>query len=110
MDFTNVNAGTVLSLIFGPGGVLLVGIYIFWLGMKGSWMFAAVHDKIVAQYESRLQEANKRVIDADTRTDAANIRAEKWQQLYLESKRIVDASTTLAAGVVAQSQTPQAGG
>lgn len=100
MGDTGLNFGTVLNLIFGPGGVLLVGVYIFWLGMKGSWMFAAVHDKIVASYESRLLEANARVVEADKRTETANARADKWQQLYLDSRHIIDQSTTLAATAV----------
>lgn len=101
MGDTGLNFGTILNLIFGPGGVLLVGVYIFWLGMKGSWMFAAVHDKIVATYESRLADATARILEADKRTELANARADKWQQLYLDSRHIIDASTQLAATTLA---------
>lgn len=94
----------VASAVSGAGGVIIVLIYMFWQGQKGEWLFKSVHETVVASLRLVIVELEKRLVEKDALYAQAvaiaqheRERGDKWQQLYLESRHIVDKSITVAA-------------
>lgn len=90
-DATGISS--IVQLLLGGGGALVLTVYALWAGMHGRWMFGSVHDKIVQQYETLLTEANAKIAFERERGD-------KWQNLYIESRHIIDKSTSITADVI----------
>jgi hypothetical protein len=103
---------TVVGALTGTAGVITLLIYLGYKGQKGEWLFKSVHDVVIARYEAlilvyetRLKEKDALVAQGIAAAQAERERGDKWQQLYIESRHIIEKSTIVAASAITTAQT-----
>lgn len=101
--------GDVIGFLTGTGGVIAGLIYLFRQGQKGEWLYKSVHDFIVNQLNQRIAEKDAIIGQQAAAILAERERGDKWQQLYINSRTIVDQSIAVTASSI-NSSTPTGGG